>query len=268
MRTAPARQKASMEASLPTGEPSSVQSSAERCTGIDARQGGHSTPGGRITSHFCLDEPPALQGSKNALYTHRTRRSHVQATASINNNIPPHRPRKTNGGTTSTTGQPSGGKQKHTERYGKTALFAGLQTRQPAQGTPFFFFLREEMHLRIQLPRRSWYVGLRGARRDYPLKPHGGINMNIYEKAVWRNKSRSLLSRCRGLLPLSRGLRSTLRCTDLVASAGERRVVHKRAAARSPPFCLRQASFFLLREEMRGRTKNGCFRYRARYRGT
>jgi hypothetical protein len=31
-----------------------------------------------------------------------------------------------------------------------------------------------EMHLRIQLPRGSWYVGLRGARRDYyPLKPQG-----------------------------------------------------------------------------------------------
>jgi hypothetical protein len=40
------------------------------------------------------------------------------------------------------------------------------------------------MHLRIQLPRGSWYVGLRGARRDYPLKPHGGRNMMIYEKAV------------------------------------------------------------------------------------
>jgi hypothetical protein len=58
-----------------------------------------------------------------------------------------------------------------------------------------FFFLREEMHLRIQLPRGSWYVGLRGARRDYPLKPHGGRNMMIYEKAVTRDKSRSLLSR-------------------------------------------------------------------------
>jgi hypothetical protein len=50
----------------------------------------------------------------------------------------------------------------------------------------FFFFLREPMHLRIQPPRGSWYVGLRGARRDNPLNPHGGRNMMIYEKAVTR----------------------------------------------------------------------------------
>jgi hypothetical protein len=58
----------------------------------------------------------------------------------------------------------------------------------------FFFFLREEMHLRIQLPGGSWYVGLRGARRDYPLKPHGGRNMMILrESGVEKQVAQSTL---------------------------------------------------------------------------
>jgi hypothetical protein len=50
------------------------------------------------------------------------------------------------------------------------------------------------MHLRIQLPGGSWYVGLRGARRDYPLKPHGGRNMMILrESGVEKQVAQSTL---------------------------------------------------------------------------
>jgi hypothetical protein len=75
--------------------------------------------------------------------------------------------------------------------YPDTAL--ALPRQRKSLYDVLFFFVREEMHLRTQLPTGSWYVGLRGARRDYPLKPHGGRNMMIYEKAVWRNKSRNVL---------------------------------------------------------------------------
>jgi hypothetical protein len=67
-----------------------------------------------------------------------------------------------------------------------------------------FFFLREEMHLRIQLPRGSWYVGLRGARRDYPLKPHGGRSMMMYDPLYLRggmsNASQRTSVSLRGML--------------------------------------------------------------------
>jgi hypothetical protein len=89
----------------------------------------------------------------------------TKATATGNNNIPPHRPRKTNGGTTNTTGLPSvsaGGEagQRHTQGDTReAALFAGPKFGPPrghheevALHRPLFFG-----EISTATRRRDWH---------------------------------------------------------------------------------------------------------------
>jgi hypothetical protein len=59
-----------------------------------------------------------------------------------------------------------------------------------------FFFLREEMHLRIQLPRGSWYVG-GGARGRPPRLPtktsRGKKHDDLRESGVEKQVAQSTL---------------------------------------------------------------------------
>jgi hypothetical protein len=96
----------------------------------------------------------------------------TKATATGNNNIPPHRPRKTNGGTTNTTGLPSvsaGGEagQRHTQGDTReAALFAG-----PKFGPP------RGHHEEVALHRPPFFLGgnLHGGQLSCcgEQRPHG-----------------------------------------------------------------------------------------------
>jgi hypothetical protein len=75
MRSLTAAQQSRTASAQPTGTPSSDQSSTVRWTGMEAKQGGHGTPGGKMTSHLRrLSRRPiaAARGSRTSRYLARS----------------------------------------------------------------------------------------------------------------------------------------------------------------------------------------------------